>query len=528
MKKIMPGTQDSQLISRRSFLKKSLLTGGSAAIVLGCFGNEDAAVPHRENREMRRVSPEDVAHKITFHGEVFPDNPNRMFREGRFPVPPAPERTLDAVIIGGGAGGLTAAYRLKERNILLLEALPELGGNSMYCEWEGIPFSLGGQYIGMPGTWADSVWDLCRELNLKPERDTSPLTVVFPGDIRVDNPFSVLGFIQMPLPWRVKRDILRFYFIDMPRIDVEERKEELDKTPFSEFLKKYSSEFRQWYESLAKPYPETAEASAYYAIASAREGDYAEDKGICSFPGGLGLINRTLAQKIEDAGANRMLTGAFGYSVKHDADGSILASYWHRGKVSTVRARAAIINAEANIASKILEDIPPDTKDAMDHIRRFSYPTFHFCSRDPIYQRGYRVGVMNCTVQAVTVPDWFCRDRGPERPNILSCFNKMRRADVNLPQDKGAMIRLTARILSELDVRFPGAIDKIEAMHVFLRTRNYCVPYPGYITEVFPRLGKPYGNIFFANAEYLNPVTHFPEAVTAGNRAAESVQKLLV
>jgi hypothetical protein len=65
-------------------------------------------------------------------------------------------------------------------------------------------------------------------------------------------------------------------------------------------------------------------------------------------------------------------------------------------------------------------------------------------------------------------------------------------------------------------------------MHVFLRTRNYCVPYPGYITEVFPRLGKPYGNIFFANAEYLNPVTHFPEAVTAGNRAAESVQKLLV
>ncbi len=64
-------------------------------------------------------------------------------------------------------------------------------------------------------------------------------------------------------------------------------------------------------------------------------------------------------------------------------------------------------------------------------------------------------------------------------------------------------------------------------MHVFLRNRNYCTPYPGYITEVFPKLGKPYGSIFFANAEYLNPVTHFPEAVEAGTQAARQVRKLL-
>jgi oxygen-dependent protoporphyrinogen oxidase len=475
----------------------------------------------------RSILPEEIEGLIAFHGEVFPDNPNRIFDRKAFPPAPEPERDVEVVIIGGGAGGLTAAYRLRDRNILLLEALPEIGGNSMYCEWEGLPFSLGGQYIGVPGTWADSAWDLCRELNLHPEKDDSPLVVAFPGGRQVENPYSLLGFLRMPLPWRVKRDILRFYFVDMPRIDVEARKEELDQIAFSEFMKKYSPEFRRWYELLAKPYPNTTDVSAYYAIASAKEGDYAEDKGICSFPGGLGLINRTLAEKVEQAGPGRMLTGAFAYKVRHDASGGVLVTYWCDGKVATVRAKAAIINAESNIAKEILEDISAEQKAALERMLRFSYPTFHYCSHRPIYRRGYRVGVMNCTIQAVTVPDWFCRERGDSRPNVLSCFNKMSLENVDTVKSKDDMVQMAARVLSELDLRFPGAKEKIEAVHIFVRSRNYCIPYPGYITSVFPKLGKPYGNIFFANAEYLNAVTHFPDAVTAGNRAAEAAKALL-
>jgi monoamine oxidase len=99
--------------------------------------------------------------------------------------------------------------------------------------------------------------------------------------------------------------------------------------------------------------------------------------------------------------------------------------------------------------------------------------------------------------------------------------------DVEMVGDREEMVRMSCRVLSELDLRFPGALEKIEAVHVFLRNRNYCTPYPGYISEVFPKLGKPYGRIFFANAEYLNPVTHFPEAVEAGTRAARQVRALL-
>ncbi len=516
--------------TRRSFLKTAALAGGGlAAGGAGAFGAK-VALDYRTARaqKMRPVPLEKVASIITFHGEVFPNNPNTMFRQGEFSEFPEPDRDIDVVIVGGGAGGLTAAYRLRDKNILLLEALPQLGGNSMYQEWEGVPFSLGGQYIGVPGTWADSAWELCSELNLPPEKDTSPIVVVFPGNVQVANPYSLIGFLRMPLPWIVKRDILKFYFIDMPKIDVEARRDELDQIPFTEFLKKYSPEFRKWYDYLAKPYPETEEASAYYAIASAKGGDYADTQGIASFPGGLGLINHTLAQRVEEAGPGRMLTSAFVYRVTHDDSRRVLATYWRNGKVTTVRAKAAIINAESNIAKEILEDIPPATQEAMNAMLRFSYPTFHFCSHSPIYRRGYRLGVMDSTIQAVTVPDWFCREMGVGRPNILSCFNKMKRSDVDLPQNRTAMVEMASNILSELDMRLPGSIEKVRAIHIFLRTRNYCIPYPGYITQIFPRLGKPYGNIYFANAEYLNPVTHFPEAVTAGNQAAEAVRKSLV
>jgi hypothetical protein len=395
----------------------------------------------------------------------------------------------------------------------------------MYAEWEGIPFSLGGQFVGPPGTTADSVYELCSELGLATQADTSPLVIAFPGSLQVEDPFSAMGLLRMPLPWQVKRDILRFYFMDLPKIDYEARKEELDKIPFTEFLEGYSPAFRRWYEDLAKEFPETASASAYYAIRWHRTNDYVDEEPL-SMPGGLGRINRELSRKIEAGAPGRMLTGAFVYRVRHDAEGRVLVSYWHRGRFATVRAKAAIINAEADIAVKILEDLPPDLADAMGRVRSISYPVFHYCFREPVYQRGYMLGVMNCPeIRAITAQDWWSRDRGPERPNILSCFRFLRLPDADLPGDKDSLVRMVAETLGELDLRFPGAREKLEAVQVFVRTRNFSLCYPGYITEVFPRLGKHYGNILFANAAYLKPVTYFPEAVIAGNRAAESASK---
>lgn len=525
----MAGQDDRARSSRRSFLKRSLLAGGGlAALAAGGFGAKIAADYRRVSRQtLHPVSPDAVADKIVFHGEIFPSNTKRMFLGGRFHGAPEPERELDLVIVGGGAAGLTAAYRSMGRDFLLLEALPELGGNCMYAEWEGVPYSLGGQFVGPPGTDADPVHALCAELGLEMREDSSALAIAFPGGLQVEDPFSAMGLLSMPLPWQVKRDIVRFYFLDLPKIDYEARKEELDKIPFSRFLEGYSPAFRQWYEELAKEFPETATASAYYAIRWHRTNDYVDEKPL-SMPGGLGRITRELARKVEAGAPGRMLTGAFAYRVRHDAEGRVLVSYWHRGRFATVRAKTAIINAEADVAVRILEDLPRDLADAMGRVRSISYPVLHYCFREPVYQHGYMVGVMNCSeIRAITAQDWWSRDRGPERPNILSCFRFLRLSDADLPSDEDAVVGMVAETLGEVDLRFPGAREKLEAVQVFLRTRNFSLCYPGYITEVFPRLGRHYGNIFFANAAYLKPITYLPEAVIAGTRAAESVRERL-
>jgi hypothetical protein len=525
----MDNQADEQSTSRRSFLKKSLMLGGGAALLgAGAFASKiasDYRMVHRQ--KLRPVAPEDIENKIVFHGEIFPSNTKSMFLEGKLTGVPMPECDVDIVIVGGGAAGLTAAYRLRDRDFLLLEALPELGGNSMYCEWEGVPFSLGGQYIGPPGTWADPVWDLCSELGLSPMGDPGPVIASFPGDLRIKNPFSPLGFLRMPMPLRVKRDMVRFFFLDFANIDVEKRKKELDNTPFSEFMKEYSPEFHKWFETSWFGHPDTDKVSAYLVIKELKNVEAAGGT-VASLPGGLGRINFELARKIEADAPNRLLTGAFVFRVKHDENGRVLATYWHRGRVSTVRAKAAIINADVHIAKEILTDLPGDIADVMNSKRNISYPVFHYCFRAPIYQGGYLVGVMDCQpIQAITAPDWFSRDKGKDRANILSCFRILRASETDLLYDRNSTIRMVAETLSELDLRFSGAIEKLEAVHVFLRTRNFYTPQLGLATEMLPKLGKPYGSIFFANAEYRQPESLFPEAVFAANEAVEGVKKTL-
>ena len=55
----------------------------------------------------------------------------------------------DIIVIGGGLSGLTAAYRLEQAglNVLDLEARDEVGGRTKTRMLNGIPFNMGGQFI---------------------------------------------------------------------------------------------------------------------------------------------------------------------------------------------------------------------------------------------------------------------------------------------------------------------------------------------------------------------------------------------
>ncbi len=74
---------------------------------------------------------------------------------------------VDYAIVGGGVAGVSAAYKLRNENVMLFEAGPVLGGSSSCQEYKDVRFSQGAHYdLAYPQTYGQEVLNVLRELNL--------------------------------------------------------------------------------------------------------------------------------------------------------------------------------------------------------------------------------------------------------------------------------------------------------------------------------------------------------------------------
>ncbi len=71
---------------------------------------------------------------------------HRLRDGGEFP-PPSRHGCHDVVIVGGGLSGLTAAYRLRDRDVLILEKEPDWGGNAQFADDHGQRYALGAAFL---------------------------------------------------------------------------------------------------------------------------------------------------------------------------------------------------------------------------------------------------------------------------------------------------------------------------------------------------------------------------------------------
>src|SRR5207247_8825797 len=110
----------------------------------------------------------------------------------------------EVVILGAGLAGLTAAYHLRDRDIVVLESRDRVGGRTLSGRHGAYWYNLGAQFV-----WDARTGELRRALGLEVAGGEGAESAVFVnGRLAVGrDPYRLL--MKMPISWR---DKARFAF----------------------------------------------------------------------------------------------------------------------------------------------------------------------------------------------------------------------------------------------------------------------------------------------------------------------------
>src|SRR5215470_11554582 len=162
-------------------------------------------------------------------------------RDGEaFRFPPASNH-YEIIIVGGGPSGLVAAYTLRNKNFLLLEKEPRIGGNAISEKWNGIWYSTGVAWSSSP-----VVETLFQEIGLKIHRINSLDAAIINGTLVAE--FWGEGIHKASYSKSVRKSFIQFKK-DMLAIDLEANKEKLDQKTFAQLLKPYAPELKLWFDN---------------------------------------------------------------------------------------------------------------------------------------------------------------------------------------------------------------------------------------------------------------------------------------
>jgi hypothetical protein len=211
--------------NRRDFIKFVV----AGAVTAGCpidISLVAAQTDQAQNNSAADVDGEDnrICHQV---------------RDGKVFTQPAASTRHDVVIGGGGISGLTAAYRLQHRDFLLLEKEPHFGGNAYAMEYQGSTYGTGTAFVSKE----EYAYHFAKEIGLEPLPVNSSDASIIQGKLIPDTWGD--GLNKLPYPEPVREGFKKFKK-EMLAIDLEKRGKELSNTRFSDFMKAYPPELKQW------------------------------------------------------------------------------------------------------------------------------------------------------------------------------------------------------------------------------------------------------------------------------------------
>ncbi len=443
-----------------------------------------------------------------------------------------PERR-EIVVIGGGLSGLTAAWNLRDRDVVVLEKDADTGGKIKRADWQGIRYSMGPAYFVLP---EDDTAALFKDLELKWVEVPEPSNAVVIDGKFVYNPWTA-GVDELPFPKETREKLKKGFKeiaalaadIAVPARASDAKLLELDKVPAVEFFQQYGEEMQR----IVNPYIrscfaiEPEEVSALGAITFFA----CEFDKIYTFPGGLADITARLTEKL----GPKVRTGAYVTEVSVDKDTSGVRVVYRdaaSGKPRTIRASAAIVTIAQNAAKYIVKGLSEERRDLMSRVYHGGYAVAAIKTNKVVYDGSFDFWMLDGPVTDVLVADWVARGGkvdpkgAPARKAILNAYMPLGvagRAEL-LSKSNDA---IKERFIETLAPRLPGLKESLAEIEVFYYGHAMHVAYPGYITEISPKLSEPVeGKIFFAGVELDLPAIE--SAIWSGAEAARQVRRAVL
>ena len=289
-----------------------------------------------------------------------------------------PGRTVDVVVVGAGAAGLAAAWQLRDRELLVLEAEPRVGGRLCSQRRDGYWLNFGGHVLAGAGSQTARLLDQTGVAAAEVPGVLSALALngrvlaggrveSYPLRMRLrgrDRLAMARAGARLRLAVRRYGQIARL----RPGETSGDRQARVlafdDGRSFADFLGPVPADVDAVFRAtIRRSSGEPEQVSAGYGIGYFQL-VWDRDAGLTrNVLGG----SATLPEAIAAALGERVITGARAERVTQRADG-VEVRYLRDGARAGVRARAVVVAVPAPAARALVAELPADTAAALEQI----------------------------------------------------------------------------------------------------------------------------------------------------------------
>lgn len=333
----------------------------------------------------------------------------------------------DAVIIGGGIAGLTAAWRLRHRDVLLLEASDRVGGRMRSEPHGDYWLNYGAHLFPAPGSLVDTiatelaldtvpVWGSMMGLAVGDRKLTSGPVESYPLRLPL-SPADRIGFALRGL--KVQHAVGGYHRIAKPRPGesaADTRARILayeDERTFGEFLGAMSPGVASIFACAShRATAELDELSAgcgigLFALVWGGKGSLIARNML----GGTGRLPAAIAERL---GPDRVRVDAPATAIRQDGDGLVVEAGTER-----IRARQVILAAQAPFAAKLAGEVAPAAADALGRMSYGAFLNVALVTKEPgpmPWDGVYAMATPGRAFDMFTNQAHALRRQGPRRP----------------------------------------------------------------------------------------------------------------